>query len=345
MNDIKILNPLEISDWDDQILSLPGHSFFHSAAWARVLHESYGYRPLYFSLLEGERIRALLPMMEVNSFLTGRRGVSLPFSDSCPPLLENQGQLQTLLAAAIGYGKGKYWKYLEIRGEQFYLTDSPVFQKYLEHVLDLKPGEEKIIEAFRGSTWRNVEKAKKNGVKTEMANDLRSLRKFYGLHCDSRKRHGLPPQPFDFFKKIHQHIISQGQGFLLLAIHNGSVVSGNIFFHFGQKALYKYGASDKKKMSLRASNLAMWQGIKWYADQGYETLSLGRTDLEDEGLDQFKRGWGTASSPIKYYRYNLNQGAFLPEELPSRRFSKALFHKSPVWLLKAVGSATYKHVG
>jgi len=69
---LQILNPLEIDDWDELLLTHPDYSFFHTSAWARVLHESYGYKPLYFTAIENGRLSALIPIMEVNSFLTGR---------------------------------------------------------------------------------------------------------------------------------------------------------------------------------------------------------------------------------------------------------------------------------
>ena len=85
---IQIVDPTHFPSWDSMLLRTPGASFFHGSAWARVLSESYGYTPLYFSLIENERLRALVPMMEVDSFLTGKRGVSLPFTDYCDPLID-----------------------------------------------------------------------------------------------------------------------------------------------------------------------------------------------------------------------------------------------------------------
>jgi hypothetical protein len=343
--DLLIVNPLEIPNWDELILSRPDYSFFLSTAWARVLSEAYGYKPMYFSVFDGDRLRALLPLMEVRSFLTGKRGVSLPFSDFCEPVLDEKAFFPELLEAVIECGKGRDWKYLEIRGGQSLLPETPESETYLEHVLALMPDEKKAVDAFRNSTWRNVEKAVRNGVKVEVLNSPQALKDFYRLHCESRKRHGFPPQPFTFFRKIQEHILSHGLGWVVLAYHDGQVVSGNVYFHFGKKALYKYGASDKRYQHLRAANLAMYRGIKWYGDHGYTNLSFGRTDLQDEGLEQFKRGWGTTSSLIKYYRYDFPRHTFLQGGSASKGVYTALFNKTPVWLLRAVGGALYRHMG
>ena len=83
---IQRVNPLEDAGWDVRLRTRPASSIFHSASWARVLQGTYGYAPAYFTLIEGDQLQALLPIMEVSSWLTGKRGISLPFTDECEPL-------------------------------------------------------------------------------------------------------------------------------------------------------------------------------------------------------------------------------------------------------------------
>ena len=95
---VEIVNPIDHPNWDALVLAHPNCSFFHSSAWARVLQEAYGYKPLYFTVFDGDAISACLPVMEVSSFITGKRGVSLPFSDLCEPLADDALQFEALLA-------------------------------------------------------------------------------------------------------------------------------------------------------------------------------------------------------------------------------------------------------
>jgi hypothetical protein len=78
--------------------------------------------------------------MEIDSFLTGRRGVSLPFSDYCEPLASSQEEFQELFTEATEYGKQHRWKSLELRGGGSFLTSHPSSSTYLVHTLDLQPG-------------------------------------------------------------------------------------------------------------------------------------------------------------------------------------------------------------
>jgi hypothetical protein len=52
---LKILNLLTYPNWDDLLLAHEDYAFFHTSAWARVLSESYGYKPLYFTAIQNGR--------------------------------------------------------------------------------------------------------------------------------------------------------------------------------------------------------------------------------------------------------------------------------------------------
>ncbi len=342
---LEIIDPTQYPGWDELLLSTPGSSFFHSSAWARVLVESYGYSPLYFAIPDNGMFRALIPVMEVDSFLTGKRGVSLPFTDYCEPLIDGSIQFKDLFQVLIDFGKKRGWRYLEVRGGKDLLPDTPASSTYLSHTLDLREGEERIFSDLRDSTRRNIKKALAQGVTARISNDLDATREFFRLNCLTRKHHGLPPQPYYFFRKIYNHIISKGFGFVILAFNNSQAIAGAIFFNFGEIAIYKYGASDRKFQELRGNNLVMWEAIKRYCQNGYKSLCLGRTEPESQGLIQFKSGWGTAEKQIHYYRYDLKIEAFVNALMRIPGFHNAIFRITPIPLLKKVASVLYKHAG
>ena len=111
---LKIINPLHYTGWDELLLSTKSYSFFHSSVWARVLLESYKYKPIYFTLIDKDVLLVLLPLMEVKSFFTGKRGVSLPFSDYCDPIIEGNINFHDVLDNILEYGRHQDWKFIEI---------------------------------------------------------------------------------------------------------------------------------------------------------------------------------------------------------------------------------------
>ena len=338
-----VINPLAYPGWDAPVL-LSNASFFHSSYWARVLHETYGYEPVYFAERSDAGFSLLLPLMEIRSNLTGCRGVSLPFTDYCEPLLPANSNISEIMEDLILFGKKSGWKYLELRGANLPVEVQPS-SSYYGHLLELLQDEDRLFSGFRNSTQRNIRKAQKEGVTVEISDSVEALKEFYRLNCITRKVHGLPPQPYMFFEKIHEHILSRGQGVIALAAFEGKTIAGSLNLHFGHKAIYKYGASDSRYQQLRANNLVMWEAIRWYAGRGFKEFCFGRTEPENEGLLQFKRGWGPRERSIKYYRFDLRQNAYVKEKQKIHGFHNKVFSRMPMPMLKLAGEMLYKHIG
>jgi hypothetical protein len=339
---IQILNPLEIPEWDDLLLTNESYSFFHTAAWAKVLCESYGYKPLYFTVIDNSKLSALIPVMEVNSLLTGRRGVSLPFTDSCPPIVSNQAHYKKIVQCIANYGKKAGWKYVECRGAQNLLYDATPFSHYYGHILELSENEKQTSANFRDSTKRNIKKAIKEGVEVRIDNSSDSMSEFYRLNCMTRKRHGLPPQPLYFFKNLFDHIISENKGIIVIASCHKRKVACAVFVHVGEKSYFKYGASDTVYHAYRPNNLVLWKAIEFYAGNCFRSFDFGRTKPTNEGLLQYKRGWGTSEEVIKYYKYCLLKNEYIQESSGVNLLSK-LLKKTPTHLLKLTGYLFYRH--
>jgi hypothetical protein len=308
--DLQRINPLDYPDWDNLLLKSGDSSFFHTSAWAKVIVESYGYQPIYFVRWENDRLSSLMPFMEIASRLTGRRGVSLPFTDYCDPFGLSKESLLEAVQAAIGYGRRSKWDYAEWRTTWDFVGGVAPSETYFTHDLDLELTESEIFSRLKESNRRNIRKAGKDGLTIRFDDSSDSLSTFYRLHCRTRKQHGLPPQPFSFFQSIRDHVFSKGLGIIVSVLLSGKVVASSIFFHFGTNAVFKYGASDTRFLSHRPNNLVMWEAIKWYRGRGARSLSLGRTEADNHGLRRFKQSWGASESALNYYRYDLGRVAF-----------------------------------
>jgi len=342
---IQIINPLNYDGWDDLVLSSQGYSFFHSLAWAKTLSESYNYNPLYFSIIEDNKLIALIPVMEIKSNLTGRRGVSLPFSDFCEPIFSHEKYFQNLFQYIISYGKDAKWKYLELRTLNNISNDYIGSLQYYHHTIDLSPQEEKIFYNFKYSARKCINRATRKGVKVVISQTKESLMEFYRLLCITRKKLGVPPQPWHFFEKFYEHIIITNSGFLSLALYNDNVIGGLITSHFGDKVIFKYGASDQKYYRLNPNNMLIWEALKQYAQNGYKSISLGRTDFENEGLRKYKIAYGANETIITNYKYDFKKEQFIQDTYKEVTWINKLLKKAPLSLLKITGSLLYKHMG
>ena len=89
----------------------------------------------------------------------------------------------------------------------------------------------------------------------------------------------------------------------------------------------------------------MWEAIKWYSQNGYKQLCMGRTEPENSGLRRFKDGWGTEEKMINYYKYEVKNETFVHDQDMVSQYQKRLIRKIPKPLLTAIGSKLYKYVG
>ena len=338
------VNPLDDPAWETGLEAWPEATFFHGAAWARVLNAAYGYAPCYVRVSDPKGVRSLMPLFEVDSALTGRRGVSLPFTDECEPLARDAADFKTAFEAALRHARDRKWKYLEIRGGTGFQAGVPASTSYYGHHLELNGDEASQIERVEPSVKRAVRKAEQSGLTIEFANDVGSVETFYALLCKTRRRLGVPPQPLSFFREIHRHVLARDQGRIVLARLKGIPIAGAVFFHAKSAAIYKFGASNDRFQHLRANNLVMWEAIKKLRAEGFKTLDFGRTTLTNQGLRRFKSGWGTIERTINYLRYDLRREAFVKVTDGSSGWHSGVFRMLPSPLSRLIGVALYKHI-
>jgi len=345
---VTIENPIEYRDWDRKVLGSHEYSIFHSSAWAKVLTDAYGYQSRYFCIENGSRFAAMIPIMEISSPLTGKRGVSLPFTDHCSPIIDGADRSRQMWQEVVRHGKDNAWKYIEFHGGKNLFAGHVPAASFFKHDIFISEDVEEIFSKLHGSRRRNIKKADRAGVQVQIDNSPDAMRIFYGLHCKTRERHKIPPQPFHFFENIYSHIIARGQGNIITAVHEDKSIGAAVFFHYGTKALYKFGASDLDHQHLRMNDLIIWKAIEWYASAAphrFETLSLGRTAKDNEGLRRFKNSWGAEESNVHYYEYSLTNDRFEKSSPNITGLSRKILPRLPSFLVRKIGSWMYRHIG
>mgnify|MGYP003870655107 CR=1 FL=1 len=341
---LQTVNPLTTPTWDSQLACFPDAIAFHTAGWSRVLHETYGHTPCFLGRYADDRMVACQPLAEVRSPMTGRRGVCLPFSDWCPPLMQSPDVASDLWDAVLALARQRGWKYVELRSPGVVPPATRPSVEYIAHVLDLRPDQAALEAGLDPSVRRALRKAVASGLQVEISHDPAAVADYYRLHCLTRQRHGLPPQPFRFFDNIARHMLAADQGIVVTALHQGRAVAAAVFLHFGRRALYKFGASDAAAQALRPNNLVMWEGIRYYKQREFESLHFGRTSPANDGLRRFKRHFGAAEQPLPYYRYHLASEQFVPAPDRAETALNGLFRRLPLAWLRLVGRCLYPHL-
>jgi hypothetical protein len=348
---VHTLNPLRDCRWDALVEGHPASSVFHTSGWLAALHRSYGYEPVaYTTSPPGGPLANGMVFCRIESWLTGRRLVSLPFSDHCAPLVETPDQLTGICAFLEGEARSQGWRYIEIRPKapvvepQRGLRGMKPSHAFFIHTLDLRPTVDDLFRGFHtDSVQRRIGRAERAGLTEEQGRSERLVRMFHDLLVLTRRRHRLPPQPLDWFRNLSA---SFGDALTIRVVSKDDrPLAGVLILSFGRTVVYKYGGSDARFHYLGGMPLLMWRTIQDAKRSGALELDLGRTDSDDTGLIRFKERWGAVRTPVAYLRW--------PPEFSQRRHSPGFGRKLagqvlshlPDVLLKATGERLYRHVG
>lgn len=340
---LELMNHLD-KDWRTFVAKFRQANIFHHAAWSSLMQESYGYRPFVAAVRDANgNICAGVPMMEVNGKWSHRRWVSIPFSDHCALLSCDLAALKKLTEALTSKAYESGSPKMELRWK---LPAQPETQYSTEHVLhtvQLDSLIERVAERIHHSHWRNIKVAQTHGVQIKMGRSLEDMRVFYSLHLQTRHRQGIPIQPYRYFELLQKRLIEQGLGFIMLAYENGRCLAGAVFLYWNHTLTYKYGASTSEDLRMRPNHLIFWNAIQWGCDNGFTSLDLGRTSINNNGLRDFKSRWGAQEMPLIYTSL-----ACRPEITPNRHILEmmhVIIRKSPTWVCRLSGEILYKYFG
>jgi CelD/BcsL family acetyltransferase involved in cellulose biosynthesis len=336
----ELLDPRTDERWRDFVERAPGATIFHHPAWIRLLAEHYRYEVEACCLLDGGRVVAGLPWARIESRLTGRRLVALPFSDTCAPLLD--GADEDELATAVDSARRERGLGLEVRWRFEALPEAPAPHLYWLHTLPLDADADAVARRAREGIRRGVAKARREGLSFERRVDGAALDAFYRLHMRTRRRQGVPTQSKRFIDGLLD-LFEAGHGFVALVSAAGRPAAAAVFLRAGGHLTYKYGSSERAALPLRPNNLLFAEVIRWACENGCRELDFGRTDLDNEGLAAFKRGWGAEQRAL----HHTYAGTEPPEGGPSsaERLLGLLIRNSPPGVSRLTGAAVYRHFG
>jgi lipid II:glycine glycyltransferase (peptidoglycan interpeptide bridge formation enzyme) len=200
-----------------------------------------------------------------------------------------------------------------------------------------------LEEVFRGfhksCIQRKILRADREGLECEEGSSDEILREFYRLMVLTRRRHGLPPQPFAWFRNLRDCF---GAGFRIrIATKNRQPLASILTLQFKNRLVYKYGCSDARFHHLGTMPWLFWRTVQDGKELGLTELDLGRSDQADQGLIAFKDHLGACSSTLTNYRHPRRGGIGIFNVMHLPRFYAHL----PTSILKAMGSLLYRHVG
>jgi hypothetical protein len=344
---VQEIDPFQDVRWDHFVSERQDASVFHCSAWLKALKHTYGYEPSVLTTCKpGRDLTNGLVFCRIKSWLTGRRLVSLPFSDHCKLLADAPEDVDRLLTSLQTISVHENCSYVEVRSPS---ADPPAqfgygkTKKFCLHEIDLRPGLDELFHSFhKNCVQRKIRRAEREGLVCEDGRSERLLQQFYHLLLLTRRRHRLPPQPLNWFRNLIRFF---GERITIsVASKEGRAVASLLTLCYKDTLVYKYGCSDARFNLWGGMPLLFWKAIQKAKENGLREFDLGRTDLDDAGLLAFKDRWGGRRSILAYWRYPAPD----PEKTQSAwamRVARQMITYMPNSLLPAAGKLIYRHVG
>lgn len=343
------IDPVRDPRWPAFLAGHASASVFHSAEWLEALRRTYGYKSVaYTTTPPGRPLENGIVFCRVQSWITGSRLVSLPFSDHCEPLAACADDWTFIAGRLRDELSSGALKYIELRpapsseGRGSVAPFSPS-EQYWFHRLDLRPELRAIYGNFhRSCIQRKIQRAEREGLACEAGFSEALLAKFYQLLLLTRQRHGLPPQPIAWFRTLAGAFPDRLT--IYVASKGDTPIASILALSYKKTLIYKYGCSDRRYHNLGGMPLLFWQAIRQGKQNGAEEFDLGRSDLDTPGLLNFKEHLGATGRKGSYYRLETAGRQDVSRGI-KRRLAGSAFARMPSSLARAAGGLLYRHMG
>jgi len=344
------LDPIKDSRWAELVERHPRGSVFHTVGWLKTLQRTYGYEPVAFTTSSpNSDLKNGLVFCRINSWLTGSRLVSLPFSDHCEPLCDSAGDVNFLIRYLQTAMERQGWKYLEVRpvNWSFGQTDDwagllPTATYFL-HTLDLRPDLNEVFRSLdKDSVQRRIQRAERAGLIEKCGRSADLLKEFYALFVITRGRHRVPPTPYAWFRNL---IDSQDVPLeIRLAYKDGTPIAAIFTLQFRDVVYFKYGCSDARFNKFGATPWLLWNAIVAGKSNGANEFDMGRTDEDPAGLLAFKNHWVPQPKRLVYWAFP-SASSFGSPDGWKLKMAKRIFSLMPNRLQTMTGRLIYRHFG
>jgi hypothetical protein len=351
---VRLIDPVQDRRWDRFVESHPFGWICHLAAWKAVLERSFPQMKAYYLALfdtSGENIIAGLPIYQVKSWITGNRLVSIPFATICDPLVSTSHQATDLLDAALGLFYGRNNSVMEVRALQAtHLIEDNRVEKvsfYKTHFLNLEQPLDHIRSRIVDRcVRRSISKALKSQLEIRLAETVDDLKVFYNLHKKTRRRLGLPCQPYGFIDNLWRNFHNKEQMHLLIAMDRNNSCAALIVFSFGNRVSAEFLATDDHYLNSGVNHLLYWSAIAMAQEKGATVFDFGRTSPRNPGLMSFKGRWGTDLADLSQFYYPKTRAKRLYEEETLRyKAVRILCRRTPLGMQHLIGGLLYRHLG
>jgi FemAB-related protein (PEP-CTERM system-associated) len=335
--------------WEAFVAGRPEATFFHRAAWPRLIAEVFGHRDRSMLALQDGSVVGVLPLTEMRTLLFGHSLMSLPFCVYGGPLAVDAASGEALLDHAAGVLASSKAAVLELRGlapvADAWLTDPAQWPTrenlYATFRKPITVSDEANLKAIPRKQRAVVRKGIERGLTAAIGTDVTILHRIY---AESVRNLGTPVFPRKWFAAL-THAFA-GDADVVTIADAGVPVASVLSFHWRDEVLPYYGGGIARARTCHANDFMYWEVMRNAAARGARLFDFGRSK-HGTGAFAFTRNWGFEPRPLTY-RFRLRPGAEIPDHNPLNpkyRLMIAAWKRLPLPVAGLLGPHLVRGVG
>ena len=346
MISIRPLGP-DTTAWDSFVQARPDATFFHLAAWRRVIEAAFGHRAHYLTAEQDGAIVGVLPLVEVKTRLFGHNLISNPFCVYGGPLAADAEAARALVQHAAGLRERLGATSCELRFLQKPAEDwlDAGWQArgalYVTFRRAITADDEANLKAIPRKQRAVVRKGIERGLSARTDRNVDAL---HAVYAQSVRNLGTPVFARTYFRLLAEAF---GEALDVVTISDGGrdVASVMNFYWRGEVIPY-YGGGTTAARACYGNDFLYWEVMRRAAARGATLFDFGRSK-EGTGAYAFKKNWGFAPQSLPYY-FKLAPGQAIPELNPLNpkyRLMIAAWKRLPLPVANLLGPVLVRGVG
>lgn len=289
---IKILTSQDYQLWDAFVNSQGTHPF-HLTCFKQVIEQTFDFNCYYLYAEKNNEIKAILPLVEMKSFLFGHALISTPFLVYGGPLGETQAALR-LLEHAVLLGEDLKVDYIDLRCQQRKLDIGWQQTLYVYFEKRLCATHEENLNQIPRKQRAVIRKSENNELTFRFEDDIEH---FYLLYAESLRNLGTPVLQRAYFQQLKEQLGDKCS--VLTVFHQQKPLTSVMSFYHQDTVFPYYGGGCLQARAFGANDFMYHQLMKSSTEQGYLYFDYGRSKI-DSGSYRFKKHWGFEAQPLHY---------------------------------------------
>jgi FemAB-related protein (PEP-CTERM system-associated) len=312
---------------------LAGHpeaTFFHRAAWRRVIQRVFGHEPCELFAWRGDELAGVFPMMYCRSFVGRRNLVSMPYAVYGGPLATDVDAEHALLEQGVHIDDRERVGHLELRYRRDPGPDLVGSNLYFTFIRDLPSDPAQVLARMPKKARAEARKAReRHGL--ELSEGAWYVDDLYRMFLKNKHQLGSPALPARHFQEL---LAEYGRDVRVHLVRRGREPLAAVMSFLDRDTLIAYysGTEDGADQEYSASNFMYLALQEWAVEHGFRRFDFGRS-RRDAGAFKFKQHQGFEPAPL-HYRYHLVHDRRLPAFTPSNPKTRVLretWSRMPAW--------------